>query len=254
MASLVEVLAMVPVTPTTSGSKRARQPAASRGERREHVRHLDDRDVAEPVERAGVGRARPRGAPRRRRGGLAEEPVAVGALAGQGHEELAGPDEPRVDRRAADAADRSGGARRPPVTATMPPRSVTGPTSRPGWTRSDGLGGGRRDTPEVCAQGPDRGGTGPRSPARRSARRRTGHPAIIRRPGGRRRAADGRSGAARAWCIASVAMRRKSSDDLTARISSPGPVDRRGAVVDLDRDDDDRAVRPVGRRSRRTRS
>ena len=52
MASLVEVLAMLPVTPTTSGSNRRRQPAAIGAERRQRIGDPDHGDVAE---RARVG-------------------------------------------------------------------------------------------------------------------------------------------------------------------------------------------------------
>ena len=47
MASLVEVLAMLPVTPTTSGSNRRRQPAATAPSAASGVGDPDDRDVAE---------------------------------------------------------------------------------------------------------------------------------------------------------------------------------------------------------------
>ena len=90
------------MTPTTSGSNRAPPAGRHRAERRQRVGDADDRDVAER-RRVGDGRVDDeRGRSRGDRVG--QEGVAVGPLAGQGHEQLARLDQARVDRGAADRA------------------------------------------------------------------------------------------------------------------------------------------------------
>ena len=99
---------MLPVTPTTSGSNRRRQPAASAPSAARRVGHADDRHVAE---RAGIG-GRSGDEECRRAGGdrLGEEGVPVGPLTGQRHEELAGRDHARIDGGATDRAVGAGRA------------------------------------------------------------------------------------------------------------------------------------------------
>ncbi len=107
-ASLVEVLAMLPVIPTTSGSNRRRHAAATACSARSGsatrtivtspsavVRRLAGRAVRVPPDDQGRGARGDR---------VGEEPCAVGALAGEGDEQVVPLDEPGVDGGAADRA------------------------------------------------------------------------------------------------------------------------------------------------------
>ena len=117
MASLVEVLAMLPVTPTTSGSNRARQPAARAPRAASGVRDPDDRDVAEGRRVGGTGGVTSSAAAPRA-DGLGE--VARGRRCARpaARRRAARRDQPRVDGGAADRAGRSGRRSRPPVRRT----------------------------------------------------------------------------------------------------------------------------------------
>ena len=92
IASLVDVLAMLPVTPTTSGSNRRRQPAASAPSA---ARGSATRTMVTSPNAAGSamrpGDEQGRGTTRHR---VAEERVTVDVLAGERHEHLARLDEP----------------------------------------------------------------------------------------------------------------------------------------------------------------
>ena len=80
-----------------------RAPAGShRVECRKAVPHQDDCHVAEPLERHGIGRPGDDESCRSGGRGVGEEAVAVGPLAGERDEEIAGHDESRVDRPAPD--------------------------------------------------------------------------------------------------------------------------------------------------------
>ena len=147
MASLVEVLAMLPVTPTTSGSKRDRQPVATAAERGDAVADPDDRDVAEGgrVDRR-AGHEHGRGAAA---DGVGQVVVAVGAFPGQGHEQAVRADQPGVDGGAPDRARRaveqpaagqadqvvgaSGRARSAPVPRPAPRSAIRRRSRRPVW-------------------------------------------------------------------------------------------------------------------------
>ena len=91
-ASLVDVLAMLPVTPTTSGSNRRRQPvatahsAASGSATRTTV--TSPSASASPIGRVTISAAAPAAIASAGKG------MAVGPLARQGHEQLARLDEP----------------------------------------------------------------------------------------------------------------------------------------------------------------
>ena len=104
VASFVDVLATLPVMPTTSGAKRERQAAATawRPARASVTRTTVTSPSASRSPRIGSSRHEQRGGPRRRGGG--EEAVPVGPLAGQGHEEAAGLHEAGVDGAAPDRA------------------------------------------------------------------------------------------------------------------------------------------------------
>ena len=111
--------------------------------------------------------------------------MAVGPLAGQGDEELAGPDQ-RASRRRRRGSGRSERARsRPPVRRTRSSAVRAGRRPRRRGRRVD-VGHGRQ-----C---------------------RTGRASPVRRPG---RAAAGRSGSRSGVVMASVAIRRNSSNDIT---------------------------------------
>ena len=105
-ASLVEVLAMLPVTPTTSGSNRRRQPAAIAP--RALSGSATRTTVTSPSALgSGIG---PRDDERGRSPGdrVGQVGVAVGPLAGECHEHLAGRDQSGVDRGTADGSVGSG--------------------------------------------------------------------------------------------------------------------------------------------------
>ena len=128
-ASLVEVLAMLPVTPTTNGSNRRRQPAAIAPSAASGVGDPDDRDVAE----RGPGR---RSAARRRARPLPGRSRRPGR---RGH------------RSAHRAGRRTPARRRPAGNRRRPADRVarTGRESRPPVRRDQVVGreGGRRVQP-----------------------------------------------------------------------------------------------------------
>ena len=183
IASLVDVLAMLPVTPDDERVEPAAPAGRQRAERRERLRDPDDGDVAERRRvRDGPGHEQGRSTTRHR---VAEERVAVDVLAGQRHEHLARLDEPRVDRGAADGSIGPG---------EEPPAGEAGQVV--------GGEGGRRGLPR-----------------NRGRRIDVGH-GLQCGTGRAHRSGCGVSGAGFAGSrsgvvMASVAMRRKSSNDIT---------------------------------------
>ena len=99
-ASLVDVLAMLPVIPTTSGSNRRRQPAATAPRATSASATRTIGDVAETpglLDLAGDQHGRGPTPD-----GVVQVQVAVGALARQRDEQLTGCDQPRIDGGASD--------------------------------------------------------------------------------------------------------------------------------------------------------
>ena len=105
-ASFVEVLAMLPVMPTTSGVNRRRQPAATAP--RAACPSATRTTVTSPRAAASLGGRVTSTAAAPRRDRLGQVVVAVGALAGERDEELARRDQPRIDGAAADRSGRAG--------------------------------------------------------------------------------------------------------------------------------------------------
>ena len=191
VASLVDVLATLPVMPTTSGAKRARQAAADGLEAGQAVGDADRRSRRRGASRAASSSGRSVTSERRgpgRRGG-AEVAVAVGPLAGQGHEEAAGRHQPGVDGASPDGPLRAaeqraprrrdelvggqgGGGRRLGVVPRGPARS-----SRPGVSHRPGSRGrgARRGRPAGARRAPGRGSSSHRW--RSAGRARTTRPA-----------------------------------------------------------------------------
>ena len=101
-ASFVDVFAMLPVTPTTSGANRRRQPAATAARA---ARPSTTRMTVTSASGAGYGSSDEDGC-RAAIDGVRDVGVTVGPLTGQGHEQTTRHDEPRVD---GGVADRSGG-------------------------------------------------------------------------------------------------------------------------------------------------
>ena len=189
------------MTPTTSGVKRSRQaPAIAASAARPSSTTIDG-DVAWPPARPA------RSACRRRRvttsaaapaaAAVAEEAMAVGALAGQREEGLAAADPARVDGAAPDASARTpstpaGRRRRPPARRRRKPIAV----------------------PALAGRRPPRSATaGTGRPARRSS------VASITAPGAPR-------GGMPSVSMTSTAMRRKSSYEVILSCSTPWPATR----------------------------
>ena len=174
---------------------------ADRLEAQERVRHPDDGHVPEGLERGGVQRTAHQEGCRSGAHRLGEEAVPVGSLAGQGDEEVARLHRARVHRAAANRA--AGVAEQRPAGR----RHEVGGTQR---------GIGRR-------QG---------RAAARAVGRHGGHVGECR-TGARHGCADaagadaegaGRTGGRSRVVMASVAIRRNSSNDSTAFSMSPGTL------------------------------
>ena len=184
-ASLVDVLAMLPVIPTVERVEPAPPAGRDRPEGLERPGDPDDADRSRRLDRpAGPADEDGGGAVG---GGLGEVLVAVGPLAGQGDEQVAGRDAAGIDRR---AADRPAG-----IWSSCPPASRA---TSAGLNESLPAGG----------VGPDRSITA--ASVARPALTGSGWRGWPSRP-------DGRSSV----FIASVAIRRKSSYHSTARGRSP---------------------------------
>ena len=126
IASFVEVLAMLPVTPTTSGSNRVapggRDRAGSRGSvsaTSMTVTSAAPRSSVEPIEPVERPRDEDRG--RATRDGVGDEGVTVGPLARQGHEQVAG-HRPRGSRRRRPAPSRANERARSAARGARPGR------------------------------------------------------------------------------------------------------------------------------------
>ena len=154
-----------------------------------------------------------------RRIGVGEVGVAVGPLAGQGHEQLPGRRPAGSRRRRRGSVGRSGRASRPPV-------------------RRDqvvGRQGGRAAGPSSGAAVGDRRRS--RRPVSHGRAHRSRRPGIV---------GTGRSSSRSGVVMASVAMRRNSSNDIDRHLQLADPGDRRRALLDADGDDEVRAC-PLAR-------
>ena len=182
-ASLVDVLAMLPVTPTTSGSNRRPPAGGDRPERGERIGDADDRDVAERGRVGDRSRDDERGGSPGDRVGQVR--VAIGPLTGECDEDLARRDEPGIDGGTTDRSLRPGEKAAPGQAHQVVGREG-GPRNQPrGRGRRVDVGHGRQ-----CRTGRD-------------------HRSAIRV------GVTGRSASRSGVVIASVAIRRKSSNDMT---------------------------------------
>ena len=138
-----------PVTPTTSGSNRDRQPAAIAPSATRPSGNGQDGHVAEGVEHGLGDGSRDDEGGRAGDGGVGEEAVAVGALAGQRDEQLAGRDEPRVDGGPADrpraGAQQAAAGQASEVVGGEEGLSRFRGSGRPRWAAA----GPRRSRPQV---------------------------------------------------------------------------------------------------------
>ena len=188
----------------------ARPPAGGdRGQRDEPIRHAEHGHVAECVEDRLPDRSADDERGRAREGGVGQEAVAVGSLAGKGNEELAVAHEPGVDGGAANRS--AAGAQEAPAGE---PAQVVG--GEGGSVGSRGLGAGARRLRPLDGHGP-KCGTGPAPASRAGARLHPDHRSA-RTAGG---SAGSTTGSSPGVLTPSVATRRNSSVETIGRISWP---------------------------------